>query len=57
MKKLYDIRIFLHLNDKGDESERTVAEADAVPLDAVVDFIKEYVSGNYEVTVREADLC
>ena len=55
MKKLYDIRIFLHyLNDKGDESERTVAEADAVPLDAVIDFIKEYVSGNYEVTVKES---
>ena len=49
----YDIEIFRHFNNKGDESHITAAEAYNIPLYAISDFITNYVSGEYEITVKE----
>ena len=49
----YDVKIARHINNKGNESWMTLAEYYFVPLETVSDIVNNYVSGEYEITVKE----
>ena len=49
----YDVKITRHINNKGDESWITLAWFYSVTLDTVGEIVNNYVSGEYEITVKE----
>ena len=49
----YDVKITRHINNKGNESWITAAWFYVVSIDTVSDIVSNYVSGEYEITVKE----
>ena len=49
----YDVKIARHVNNKGNESWITAAWFYSVSIDTVSDIVSNYVSGEYEITVKE----